>query len=401
MQAFEWSLPTKMVFGPGRIAELGKIAKTFGDKAFVVTFEPIPAAQGIVDKALASLKEAGVETVLFDKVEPNPSVKTCDAGTALFKASGAQFVVAVGGGSVIDAAKYISSVAFSGGSAWDYVVLNTRKPRDYTGAYPIIAVPTVSAAGSEVNAGGVITNTDTKMKSFSRSPYRIPRVALIDPELIATVPLSTTGDGGVDIFCHLIEHYLSSKDESEIADRFTEGMILALMEYLDRVLKNPKDIEARGQIAICAALGWSGLQALGRLGSIPIHFIEHQLSAYYPLSHGRGMTIILPPYLAHFADALPHRWAKLARRVFGVVESDDRKAAHMLAPAVVVWLKRIGMYTTLADVGIGADNFDRMTDDIFAMYGTADNTVPGAKPMTRDDILAVFRGSLGPAKAAA
>ncbi len=401
MQPFEWSLPTKMMFGPGRIGELGKIAKGFGDKAFVVTFEPIPAANWIIEKALASLHAAGVETVLFDKVEPNPSVKTCDAGTAAFKASGAQLVVAVGGGSVIDAAKYISSVAHSGGSAWDYVVLNTRKPREYTGAYPIIAVPTVSAAGSEVNAGGVITNTETKMKSFSRSPYRIPKVAIIDPELIASVPVATTGDGGVDIFCHLIEHYLSSKDESEIADRLTEGMILALMEYLARVLKDPKDIEARGQIAVCAALGWSGLQALGRLGTIPIHFIEHQLSAYYPLSHGRGMTIILPAYLAHFADALPHRWAKLARRVFNVRDEDDAKAARLLAPSVITWLKSIGMYTTLGDAGIGMENFDRMADDVITMYAGPDGKVPGARPMTKDDILAVLAGSLGPARKAA
>ncbi len=401
MQPFDWSLPTQMKFGPGRVNELGAIAKQFGTKAMVVTFEPIPAAQWIVDKVLANLKEAGIETVLYDKVEPNPSVKTCDAGTALFKKTGCEFAIAIGGGSVIDAAKYISSVAYSGGSAWDYVVLNTRQPKEYTGAYPIIAVPTVSAAGSEVNAGGVITNTETKMKSFSRSPYRVPKVAIIDPELIATVPLNMTGDGGVDIFCHLVEHYLSSGAESEIADRLTEGMILALKEYLARVLKDPKDIEARGQIAVCAALGWSGLQALGRLGTIPIHFIEHQLSAYYPISHGRGMTIILPAYLDHFADALPQRWAKLARRVFDVREADDAKAAKMLAPAVVEWLRSIGMYTTLADVNVDGSDFVAMTDDIFEMYAGADGNVPGARPMTRDDVMTVFRKSLGQAKAAA
>lgn len=395
MHAFEWSLPTKMICGPGEIRRLGQETKTFGSKAFLVTFEPVPAAAFIRERALASLKEAGIEVVVYDKVEPNPSVKTCDEGSRRFKECGADVVVAVGGGSAIDAAKYIASVAWSGGSAWDYVVLSTHTPRQYTGSYPVIAVPTVSAAGSEVNAGGVITNTDLKLKSFSRSPYRIPKVAVIDPELIASLPRAVTGDGGVDIFCHLIEHYLSAKEESEIADRFTEAMVLTLKEYLPRALKDGDDLEARGQIALCAAFGWSGLQALGRLGTIPIHFIEHQLSAHYPMSHGRGMTIILPGYLDHFAQAAPARWAKLARRCFGITEPDDGKAARMLAGAVVSWLRTMNLFRTLSDEGIGGEKFEQMADDIVAMYGTADGTVPGTRPMSRQDIMEVFKRALG------
>lgn len=394
MHPFEWSLPTKMIYGPGEIKRLGEETRKFGGKAFVVTFEPVPAADFILARALDSLKAAGVDTVIYDKVEPNPSVKTCDAGVELFKESGAEVVVAIGGGSAIDAAKYIASVAYSGGSSWDYVVLATHTPKEYTGAYPLIAVPTVSAAGSEVNAGGVITNTDLKLKSFSRSPYRIPKVAIIDPELIASLPSPVTGDGGVDIFCHLIEHYLSAKEESEIADRFTEAMILTLKEYLPRALADGSDLEARGQVALCAAFGWSGLQALGRMGTIPIHFIEHQLSAHYPLSHGRGMTILLPGYLDHFADAAPARWAKLARRCFGVTDQDDASAAKKLSGAVADWLRGMDLYRSLSDEGIGEENFDQMTDDIFQMYGTPEDTVPGTRPMTRNDIKEVFKSVL-------
>jgi alcohol dehydrogenase YqhD (iron-dependent ADH family) len=395
MHAFEWSLPTKIIFGPGEIKRLGQETKAFGSKAFLVTFAPVPAAAFILERALASLKEAGVEVVVYDRVEPNPSVRTCDEGSRLFKECGAEVVVAVGGGSAIDAAKYIASVAWSGGSAWDYVVLSTHTPRQYTGSYPIVAVPTVSAAGSEVNAGGVITNTDLKLKSFSRSPYRIPKAAIIDPELIASLPPSVTGDGGVDIFCHLIEHYLSAKETSEIADRFTEAMILTLKEYLPRALKDGSDLEARGQIALCAAFGWSGLQALGRLGTIPIHFIEHQLSAHYQMSHGRGMTILLPGYLDHFAQAAPARWAKLARRCFAITEPDDVKAAAVLGGAVADWLRGMGVFRTLSDEGVGPDKFEQMVEDIVAMYGTADGTVPGTRPMARRDIMEVFNRALG------
>ncbi len=278
--------------------------------------------------------------------------------------------------------------------AWDYVILAERPAKEYTGAYPIVAVPTVSAAGSEANAGGVITNWETKEKSFSRSPYRIPKVALVDPEVFVTVPKEITADGGVDIFSHLIEHYLSSPADSEIADRITEGLILTTMEYLDRALQDGGDLEARGQLALCALLGWSGIQALGRMGSIPIHFIEHQISGHYDISHGRGMALLLPAYLDHFADARPERWAKLARRIFHVNEDDDLLAAKALGAAVVKWLESVDMHLTFSDLQIGSDKFGQMTDDIIRMYGTLDgNEVPGPRPMKRDDILAIFNAS--------
>lgn len=394
MQNFEWNLPTKIMYGPGEISKLGSVAKQFGKKAMLVTYADQPALEPIVTKARTLLEQEGLEVVEYAEIEPNPRVTTVDAGVRKFLECQADVAVAVGGGSVIDAAKYIASVAYSGGSSWDYVVLAYRQPKEYTGAYPIIAVPTVSAAGSEANAGGVITNWETNEKSFSRSPHRIPKVAIIDPEILASVPRSVTADGGVDIFTHLIEHYLSSPHESEIADRMTEGMILTLIEYLDRALKDGNDLEARGQIALCALLGWSGLQALGRLGTIPIHFFEHQVSGHYDISHGRGMTILLPAYLDHFADVLPKRWARLARNVFGVTEEDDLAAAKALSGAVIEWLKRIGMYLKLSDIDIGDEKFEQMTEETFRMYAQADGTIPGARPMTREDMLTVLRKSL-------
>ena len=395
MHNFEWNLPTKLVYGQGELSRLGEISKDFGRKAFLATYRPDENFAGIFEKALSSLKEAGIEVTIFDRVEPNPRAETVDQGVQLFLQSGSDFVVALGGGSVIDAAKYISATAFSGGSAWDYVILKERPAKEYTGAHPIVAVPTVSAAGSEANAGGVLTNWETKEKSFSRSPYRIPKVAIIDPEVFVSVPKHITADGGVDIFSHLIEHYLTRPDESEIADRITEGLILTTMEYLDRALQDGGDLEARGQLALCALFGWSGLQAIGRMGSIPIHFIEHQISGHYDISHGRGMTILIPAYLDHFADARPERWAKLARRIFNVKEDDDLQAARALGAAVVKWLESIDMHLTFSDVKIDSEKFETMTDDIIRMYGTLDgNEVPGPRPMSRDDILAIFNASL-------
>lgn len=187
------------------------MCKEYGRKAFLTTYRPKAARAWILEKSIASLEKAGIKIVLYDRIGANPRVDTVDEGVKSFVDAGCDFLVALGGGSVIDAAKYFSSTAFSGGTSWDYVLLANREAKEFTGGYPTVAVPTVSATGSEANAGGVITN------------------------------------------------------------RITEGLILTLMEILSRALEDGSDLEARGQLALCSLLGWSGLQALGRMGTIPIH----------------------------------------------------------------------------------------------------------------------------------
>lgn len=391
MTPFEWNFPTKIVYGPGRIHEVGTIAAAHGKKAMIATYARGGALDPTIDLVEASLKAAGMEVVVFTGIEPNPRAQTIDKAIQQFVDEQCDVVIALGGGSVIDGSKYIAATAFSGGQCWDYVVLGTRVPREYTGAFPIISIPTVSAAGSETNAGGVIQNAETNEKSFSRSPYRIPKVAIMDPEILASLPLNLTKDSCIDIFSHLIEHYLSSPAESEFADRMTEGMILCVMDNFDKILLNLEDTEVRGQLALCASFGWSGLQALGRTGSIPMHSIEMPLSAHYDLPHGRGMIVVIPPYLEHMADALPHRWAKLARRCFGVTEADDAVAAKLLHVKVTEWFKRTGSYLTLSDVGIPADKFEAMADDVIRMFPIGNTqTTAGARPITKDDIVNIY-----------
>jgi len=391
MTNFNWNFPTELVYGEGRIKEIGEIAAKYGKKAMIATYARGGFLDPIIDTVEGSLREAGVEFVTFTGIEPNPRAQTVDQAIEQFKAEGCEFVIALGGGSVIDGSKYIAATGFSGGKSWDYVVLGDRTPRQYTGAYPIISIPTISASGSECNAGGVLTNAETNEKSFSRSEYRFPKVAIVDPELLTSVPMSITKDSCVDIFSHLIEHYLSSPAESEFADRITEGIILTLKENFDKIIKDLADTEVRGQLALSSIFGWSGLQALGRTGSIPMHSIEMPLSAIYDLPHGRGMTIVIPPYLELMADVMPERWAKLARRCFDVKEEDDIKAAQMLSGAVVDWLKSVDSYLTLSDVNIPSDEFERMADDVVRMFpGPVAGTTNGPRPVTKEDIIKVF-----------
>lgn len=391
MDNFEWNFTTQLVYGPGRLAELGEFVKPYGKKVLLATYERNEVFAPLIDKTVAILKNSGCEVVIFDAIEPNPRVTTIDKGIEIFKANNCDSVVALGGGSVIDGSKYIAATAFSGGGSWDYVVLGDRKPREYTGSFPIIAIPTVSAAGSEVNAGGVLSNWETKEKSFSRSEYRIPKVAIIDPEVLATLPLSITKDSCIDIFSHLIERYLSDSDKSDFADRLTEGMIMNLQTNFDILIKEPTNIEARGQVALCSIFGWQGVQALGRMGTIPMHSMEMPLSAHYDLPHGRGMAVVIPPYLEYFAEKLPNRWAKLARRVFGVTEADDVAAAKLLAPKVIEWFKSVGMYLSLADVNIGDDKFETMAEDVVRMFGDVEaDKIASIIPTGKQDIINVY-----------
>ncbi|WP_214765949.1 MULTISPECIES: iron-containing alcohol dehydrogenase [unclassified Exiguobacterium] len=394
MDNFNWNFPTEIVYGEGRVNEIGKIAKSYGKKAMIATYKRGGFLDPIIDNVESLLREAGIEFVTFTGIEPNPRAQTIDKAIEIFKSEQCDFVIALGGGSVIDGSKYIAATGFSGGKSWDYVVLGDRVPREYTGAYPIIAIPTMSASGSECNAGGVLTNAETNEKSFSRSAYRYPKVAIVDPGLLTSVPLSITKDSCVDIFSHLIEHYLSSQAESEFADRATEGMILTLKENFDKIIKDPTDIDVRGQIALCSIFGWSGFQALGRMGSIPMHSIEMPLSAVYDLPHARGMTIIIPPYLKVMAEAMPARWAKLARRCFGVTEEDDLKAAKLLSVKVVEWLKDTESYLTLEDVDIPSDQFERMAEDVVRMFpGSEPSTTTGPRPITKEEIIKIYEMS--------
>jgi alcohol dehydrogenase YqhD (iron-dependent ADH family) len=395
MNNFEWNFPTRIIYGLGELERIGELSSPFGKRAMLVTYRSNNKREWMVNKAIASMKNKGIDVIVFDQIEPNPRATTVDEGVKKFLETQAEFLVALGGGSVMDAAKSIAATAYGGGSCWDYVFLSYRKFKACMGAYPVITIPTVSASGSETNAGVVLTNWETKEKSFyPASIYRYPKIAIIDSELFVSVPREISIDGGIDIFSHLIEHYLSSSEKSEISDRITEGLIQTLIDSLDSILSNPNDTDARGQLALCSCLGWSGLQSLGRTGSIPIHFIEHQLSAHYDISHGRGISIILPAYLKHFEEVRQDRWAKLARRVFGVSKKDELSDAKELSSVVIDWFKQIGAYVKLSEVGIGSDKFESIADEVVKIYGNENGTVPGPKPMDRLDILEILHLSV-------
>ena len=394
MQNFRLHMPTAMVVGPGQFGELGNETAAIGGKALVVTGKSSARKLGLIDRAEKLLGAAGVEMVLFDAIEPNPRHSTCDRAAELARERGCDVVVAIGGGSPMDAAKAIAVSAVTGRSCWDYTNhVDGREP--ITGALPIVAVPTTAATGSEADAGAVITNWETNEKCVMMSPLVIPKVAILDPELHLSIPPDVTADGCVDILSHYLESYLSGEDDCGVQDRVTEGLMNVVFEWGPVAFRDGGDLRARRELQYASTLALTGMPSNGRGGSWPMHAIEHALSGHYDIAHGRGLAIVIPRLMRYVHGAAPHRYAQFGARCFDISESKQLDMAGAAIDAFVRWLGSIGEDLTLGDVGIGDEKFDVMAEDVVRNYGDGEK-MPYVKDLYKDDIIEILRMCLQP-----
>ena len=317
MLPFDFQLPTEIYFGPGKINNLGKYLKPVGKKALVVTGKSSMRRLGMLDRVTELLKKAGIESVVFEGIEPNPRHTTCDKAAALARDEGCDFVIGLGGGSAMDAAKGIAITAMTGYSIWDYVYAGPDKPqRRIETALPIVCIPTIAATGSEADSGGIISNWETHEKTGIWGPALFPAVSIVDPELTTTCPPDYTADGGVDIITHVIESYFTSMAEAYLQDRLTEAVIKTVMKYLPRAIKDGSDIEARTHLSWSSTIALSGLVNSGRGGHYPLHALEHVVSAHYDISHGRGLALLLPALMDYTVSARPEKFIEMGENIF-------------------------------------------------------------------------------------
>lgn len=394
MVNFTFYLPTKIIFGPGTIDQVGVEAAQLGKRAMIVTGKKSAAKFGLIDKVSTLLKKEDVETIVFDKIEPNPRTTTIDEAGKIARESNCDFVIGLGGGSPMDAAKAIAIAALEAKPIWDFIPHGKAPFRPVKRALPIMEIPTLAATGSEADAGGVFTNWETHEKAVLFSPHMFPRVSIVDPELTVTVPADYTADGGVDIICHVIEELFTGADNSPIQDRFAMAVIKTVMENLPPVLENPKNIEARANLSWASAVALSGMVNSGRGGSYPIHALEHALSGHYDISHGRGLALLLPAIMEYSYKARPDKYAMLAEELFGIHrngQSDEDLAEKGIAE-MKKFLTSIDCLLTFNDVGIADDSrFEKMADDTLRIYGVDGQYLENPKRLYRDDILTIFR----------
>ncbi|MCK5434067.1 MAG: iron-containing alcohol dehydrogenase [Dehalococcoidales bacterium] len=344
-------LPTKIIFGAGSLVQLGVEAKRTGHKAILVTGSSSMHQTGVLDRVIHDLKANGVDTVTFDKVEPNPRASTVDEGAKMARDSGIDLVIGLGGGSAMDAAKGIVLASIGTEPIWHYIEAEVK----IIGHVPsLILVPTVAASGSEANSGAVITNWETHEKSVLVSPHLFAKVSIVDPELTLTLPEKATAQGGVDIFCHLVECYLTTGRPSPLNDGITETAMRLVVASLPQVLTRLDDIEARTQLSWTSTIACSQFATLGGgNGSMTLHGIEHPLSGYYDIAHGDGLAALLPAWMRYTLPVRQERFQSLGRNVFG--ETDGLLATEK-------WLEKVGMKLRLRNLGVEPGRMEEMAN---------------------------------------
>jgi alcohol dehydrogenase YqhD (iron-dependent ADH family) len=392
MNSFIIHTPTRILFGPEHAGRFGAEAAKLGRRAFVVTGGGSVSRLGILAEVTDALVAAGLSLTHFSGIEPNPEATTVNRAAAEMRAAGADLVVAVGGGSVMDAAKAIAALVHDGeADIWPFVVGGPRAG-ELRGALPILTVPTTAATASEVTPYSVLSHRQTHGKSILSAEFLKPSVSWINPRNTVSLSASTTQDGAADIMSHVFENYLLGGTGSPLADRYAEGIIATVLETLPTLLANPQDLAARGSLQWASTLALNDYQNAGRHDSpFVLHFMEHALSGQRPeLAHGRGLAVLYPTYFLWLLkrNRAEVRLAQLGARLFGLNGSPTAQAQGFIEH-FEQWLARNGLRQSLQSLGFTEDQLEAAADYTVKVYG-GDSHLDALGVMTRDDILEIF-----------
>lgn len=382
MHEFTLHISTKFVFGNGVFQRAGKEIRKKAEKVLIVCSSGSVIRLGYLDALLNQLEAAGVRADVYDKVMPNPRVSMIDAGGRLAKTLHVDAVVGFGGGSAMDAAKGVAIVAKNDTSIWDYCAGQKTTHQ----SLPVICIPTLSATGSEGNAFGVVTHDETLDKSGFVCYGARPVLSLIDPELTLSVPRDYLLDGAVDIITHATEAYFSSRHEGVFNDKMSLAITATVVEMLERIVKDPADADARAAFAWASTIALIGINESGREGPHTIHVIEHALSGMFDISHGRGLAMIFPKYLAMFKAVIADKLIPFGRIFDSAAGTPDESIA-----AFTNWLKRIGRDLRFADLGMPETAIPALADSVLRVAANRHAQISAPTPMGKKEIEVLYR----------
>ncbi|CAJ1001152.1 MULTISPECIES: iron-containing alcohol dehydrogenase [Bacillales] len=382
MDNFVYHNPTELIFGRGQLEKLKEKAAQLGSTVLLVYGGGSIKRNGLYDKVIALLQAAGCTIHELPGVEPNPRLSTVKKGIELCRRERVDWILAVGGGSVIDASKAIAVGVPYEGDVWDFY---TRKAQPQA-ALPLGTVLTLAATGSEMNRGSVVTNWETKEKFGAGTTF--PTFSILDPENTFSVPRDQTVYGICDMLSHVFEQYFTHTQEIPLQTRFAESIMKTVIEYAERVLANPEDYDARATILYCGTMALNGTLPVGVETDWATHSIEHAVSAVYDIPHGGGLAIIFPKWMRYVYRENVERFKRFAVEVWGVDPSgktDDEVALEGIA-ATEAFFARIGAPTRLADYQIGDEHLELMAEK-----ATPFGPIGRFKKLTSDDVAAILR----------
>ena len=360
MDNFEFCNPTKIVFGKGTEAQVGKEAAAYSKKILLHFGGGSVKSSGLYDRVTASLKAAGVEWVELGGVKPNPRLSLVHEGVKLCKEHKLGLILAVGGGSVIDSAKAIAMGAVIDHDVWDFY-MGKGAP---VAALPVGTVLTLPAAGSEASTGTVITKEEGWLKRAVNSELIYPRFSILNPELAMTLPRFQVACGAMDISAHLMERYFTNVKNVSFTDRLIEGTLKTIMRQAPRILANPQDYDAWSEFMWAGTIAHNNLLNTGRVGDWASHDIEHEISGIYDVAHGAGLAVVFPAWMKHVLHHDLNRFVQWAVRVWNVemdVFNPEAVALEGIA-RMEAFFTSIGVGTRMKDLGITDDRIDEMAD---------------------------------------
>ncbi|SFS78803.1 hypothetical protein SAMN02910357_01853 [Succinivibrio dextrinosolvens] len=388
--------PTRLVFGKGKLKELGSYAKEYGKKALIVYGGGSIKKNGVFDSAVASLKDAGIEFVECGGIEPNPKIDSVRRGIELVRSNNCDLIIAIGGGSAMDASKVIGAGALYDGDPWNMIFHGQDNVYIPTACMPIITVPTLAATGSEMNPGAVISNSETKEKSFVQTDALFPKVALVDPTLTLSVPKNQTGYGVCDIIVHLTESYFNGVDGTPIQDEFALTTIKNCMKYGLRAYKDGADLEAREQVQWSSILALNGFVNCGTNGAFPVHMIEHTVSGIYDITHAAGLAIINPAWMRF---TITHggnldKFVSFSSYLFDVKSDGDKvKTALAGVDKYEAFLKEIGCPIRFSELSIDDSKFAEIADTTLKVIHDENGNLPARPALSKADIVAILNSA--------
>lgn len=385
MNSFVYDIPVKVYFGENQLGHLGEELSKFGKHVLLTYGGGSIKRIGLYDKIMVEMKNAGLKVFELSGIEPNPRIDSVRKGAQICKDEKIDVLLAVGGGSTLDATKWMAAAACVDFDAWDFF---NGKWAPVEKALPIVTVLTLAATGSEMDAGGVISNPETKDKIGRIAEPLLPKVSFLDPTNTYTVSPYQTACGSADMMSHIIEVYFNMNQDLYMLDCFMEGLMKTIIKYTPVAMKEPENYEARANLMWASSWAINGFVNGGKQQAWSCHPMEHELSAIYDITHGLGLAILTPRWMEYCLDETTvSKYVQFGVNVFGIdaLLEPMAIAKQSIDKLSDFFFHTLGLKHTFTEVGINAEDFP-----VMAKKACGDGILPGFKPLAQKDIEKIF-----------